>query len=105
MTEQTVVVKKLYSSIIYRIREVFNEALQDATQWTNSVLLPLKHQIKDHKKQIDSRLHMLRKISGSKEGIVENIAHLEAQLQPLKQQLTELQVIIKAIKFAGHTEH
>ena len=98
MTEQTVVVKQLYSSIISRICDVFAQAQQDASQWSNHVFLPLMHQIKDHKKLIDSRLHMLRKMSGSKEGDADNIAQLEAALVPLRQQLIELQVIIKAMK-------
>lgn len=105
MTEQTVVVKKLYSLIISRVHEVFLQAHQDASQWSKSVLLPLMHQIKDHKKQIDSRLHMLRKISGSKEDVVENITFLETQLVPLVKQYTELQTIIGAIKIDGYTEH
>lgn len=98
MTEQTMVVKQLYSSIISRIREVFDQAHQDAIQWVNIVLTPLMRQIKMHRKQIDSRLHMLVKVSGSKEGDAENIAQLEAKLVPLKQQMIELQVIFKAMK-------
>ena len=105
MTEQSVVVKKLYSMIISRVRDVFEEAYQDANQWRKKVLLPLMHQIKDHKKQIDSRLLMLRKISGSKEDVTENIAFLEEQLVPLVKQYTELQTIISAIKIDGYTEH
>lgn len=98
MTEQSVVVKKLYSTIIMKAREVLKRANKDATTWSHSVLSPLMHQIKDHKKQIESRLQMLRKISGSKESIAENIANLEAELAPLKQQHLELKTIIKAMK-------
>ncbi|WP_221896343.1 hypothetical protein [Bathymodiolus japonicus methanotrophic gill symbiont] len=105
MTEQTIVIKKLYSLIISSVREVFHQAHQDANQWSKSVLLPLRQQIKEHKKQIDSRLHMLRKISGSKEGVAENVAFLEMQLVPLVKQYTELQAIISAIKIDGYTEH
>jgi len=98
MTEQSIVVKKLYSSIISEIRAVFNQANQDAIDWSDVVLLPLMRQIKEHKKQIESRLYMLRKISDSKEGIVEDIAQLEATLVPLKQQFNEIQVINKTIR-------
>jgi len=98
MTEQSLVVKKLYSTIILKAREVLSRAHKDATTWSNSVLSPLMHQIKDHKKQIESRLHMLRKISGSKESIAENIAKLEAELEPLKQRHVELKMIMKDMK-------
>jgi hypothetical protein len=105
MTEQSVVVKKLYSTIISKAREVLKRANKDATTWSNSVLSPLMHQIKDHKKQIESRLQMLRKISGSKESIEENIANLAAELGPLKQQHRELKMIIKAMKVDNITEY
>jgi len=98
MTEQSLVVKKLYSTIILKAREVLSRAHKDAITWSNSVLSPLMHQIKDHKKQIESRLHMLRKISGSKESITENIANLEAELGPLKQRHVELKMIMKNMK-------
>ncbi len=98
MTEQSLVVKKLYSTIILKAREVLSRAHKDAITWSNSVLSPLMHQIKDHKKQIESRLHMLRKISGSKESIEENIANLEAELGPLKQRHVELKMIMKNMK-------
>ncbi|MGZ5053224.1 MAG: dynamin family protein, partial [Methylobacter sp.] len=69
----------------------------DATTWSNGVLTPLMHQIKDHKKQIEGRLQMLRKINESKGGIIENIANLEAELEPLKRQRDELAIIFKAM--------
>ena len=105
MTEQAIVVKKLYSLIISRVREVFDNAHQDAKQWRKMVLLPLIHQIKEHKKQIDSRLYMLHKISGSKEDVAENIVFLEAQLAPLVRQYTELQMIIFSMKIDAYPEH
>ena len=104
MTEQTVVVKKLYNLIISPVREVFKQAHKDAMHWRKSIFLPLMQQIKEHKKQIASRLYMLRKISGSKAEVAENIAFLEANLVPLVKQRTELQTIISAIKSGDYAE-
>ncbi len=98
MTEQTIVINKLYSTLIAKAREILKEAHKDALTWSNSVLTPLMHQIKDHKKQIESRLQMLRKINESKGSIEENIANLESELDPLKRQRQELATIIKAMK-------
>jgi len=98
MTEQTIVINKLYSTLIAKAREILKEAHKDALTWSNSVLTPLMHQIKDHKKQIESRLQMLRKINESKGSIEENIANLEKELDPLKKQRQELATIIKAMQ-------
>jgi DNA polymerase III gamma/tau subunit len=97
MTEQSLVVNKLYSTLIAKARNILKDAHNDAGRWSNSVLTPLMHQLKDHKKQIESRLKMLRKISESKGSVSESIANLEAEQEPLKKQRTELAMIIKAM--------
>ena len=98
MTEQSIVVHKLYSTLISKARNILKHAHKDATNWSNSVLTPLMHQIKDHKKQIESRLQMLRKINNSKGSVSENIESLEEELEPLRQQRNELMTIMKAMQ-------
>jgi hypothetical protein len=56
------------------------------------------HQIKDHKKQIEGRLQMLRKINHSKDSVTENIAALEAELHYLTLQREELGKIADAME-------
>jgi len=98
MSEQSIVINKLYSTLITKARNILKQAHADATTWSNGVLTPLMHQIKDHKKQIEGRLQMLRKINESKDSIIENIAGLEAELEPLKRQREELAIIINAMQ-------
>jgi hypothetical protein len=95
MSEQSIVISRLYSTLIAKARNILRQAHADATTWSNGVLTPLMYQIKDHKKQIEGRLQMLRKINESKDSITENIASLEAGLEPLKRQRSELITIIK----------
>lgn len=98
MSEQSVVINKLYGTLIVKARNILRQANADAITWSNGVLTPLMHQIKDHKKQIEGRLQMLRKINESKGNIIENIASLEAELEPLKRQRDELAIIIHAMQ-------
>ncbi len=98
MSEQSIVINRLYSTLIAKARNILKQAHADATTWSNGVLTPLMHQIKDHKKQIEGRLQMLRKINESKDSIIENIASLEAELEPLKRQRNELAAIINAMQ-------
>ncbi|WP_373280632.1 hypothetical protein [Methylomonas koyamae] len=97
MTEQSIVVNKLYNTLIAKARNILQQAQRDAVTWSNSVLSPLMHQIKDHKRQIESRLIMLRKINESKGGLAESIAQLEAELGPLQTQYQELLDIMKSV--------
>ncbi len=98
MTEQSVVVHKLYNTLIAKARHILSQARQDATVWSNSVLTPLMHQIKDHKTQIENRLQMLRRINDSKGNVQETITKLEQELEPLKKQRMELAMIIKDMR-------
>jgi len=103
MTEQSIVINKLYGTLISKARNILKQAHNDSTNWSNSVLTPLMHQIKDHKKQIESRLQMLRKINDSSGTVAENIASLEADLLPLKRQRDELTVILRAMQLDAYT--
>jgi len=98
MTEQHIVVEKLYSTLIAKARSVIKQAHTDAITWSNGALTPLMHQIKEHKKQIESRLQMLRKINVSKGSVSESIAALETELGPMKKQKDELAIIIKSMQ-------
>ena len=98
MLQQSAVVKKLYSTLVAKSSTILSLAHADATTWGNSVLTPLIHQIKGHKKQIEGRLQILRKMKQSKGGIIEYIASLEAELEPLKRQRDELNAIINVIQ-------
>ena len=95
MTEQSVVINRLYSTLIAKARNILRKAHEDATAWSGSVLTPLMHQIKDHKKQIENRLQMLKKMNDSKGTVAENIAMLEAEIEPLKRQRNELLMMVK----------
>jgi hypothetical protein len=103
ITEQSIVIDKLYSTLIANARDVLKQAHDDAIAWSHGVLIPLMCQIKDHKKQIESRLLMLKKINSSKGSIAENIAALETELEPLKRQRDELAVMIKAMQLDSYS--
>jgi hypothetical protein len=103
MTEQSIVIDKLYGTLIVNARDVLKQARDDAIAWSNGVLVPLMCQIKDHKKHIESRLLLLKKINGSKGSVAENIAALEAELVPLKRQRDELAIMIKAMQLDSYS--
>jgi hypothetical protein len=98
MTEQSIVINKLYSTLIAKARNILRQAHADAIAWSQGVLTPLMHQIKEHKKQIDSRLQMLKKINESKGSVAESIAALEAEIAPLRRKRDELATMIKLMQ-------
>lgn len=103
MTEQSIVIHNLYSTLISKAREVIKQAHNDASAWGNMALTPLMQQIKDHKKQIEHRLQMLRKINESTDNVAENIAHLQAEVEPLKRQRDELNMMIRGMRLDAYS--
>ncbi|MFZ2726347.1 MAG: dynamin family protein [Methylococcaceae bacterium] len=102
MTEQSLVIKHLYSTLVTKAVDILRQAHHDATMWSNSVLTPLMNQIKDHKKQIESRLQMLRKINEAKGTVTDNISMLQAEVEPLKRQRDELAMMIRAMHLEAY---
>ncbi len=103
MTEQSIVIHNLYSTLISNARDVIRQAHEDASAWGNTALTPLMQQIKDHKKQIENRLQMLRKINESTDNVAENIAHLQAEVEPLKRQRDELNMMIRGMRLDAYS--
>jgi len=103
MTEQSIVIHNLYSTLISKAREVIKQAHNDASAWGNMALTPLMQQIKDHKKQIEHRLQMLRKINESTDNVAENIAHLQAEVEPLKRQRDDLNMMIRGMRLDAYS--
>jgi hypothetical protein len=103
MTEQSIVIHNLYSTLISKARDVIRQAHEDASAWGNTALTPLMQQIKDHKKQIENRLQMLRKINESTDNVAENIAHLQAEVEPLKRQRDELNMMIRGMRLDAYS--
>ncbi|MDP3008606.1 MAG: dynamin family protein [Methylococcales bacterium] len=103
MTEQSTVIHNLYSTLIAKARDVIKQAHNDASAWGNTALTPLMQQIKGHKKQIENRLQMLRKINESTDNVAENIAHLQAEVEPLKRQRDELNMMIRGMRLDAYS--
>ena len=99
LMEQSLVVQKLYTTIIGRARELFEQAHRDAESWGATVLAPLVHQIKDRKRSIESRLEVLRKVNESSESLDAEIAEMDSKLQPLQKQYDELKAISQDLQF------
>lgn len=93
LMEQSTVVVKLYTTTIARARELFEQAHRDAIGWTTMALVPLVHQIKDHKRLIESRLEVLRKVNETGASLDEEIAALSKSLGSLRQRYSELAAI------------
>jgi hypothetical protein len=95
LTEQSVVVKKLYSTLILEVRKVLNAASKEASTWGRNAMTPLMNQMLEYKKQIENRLAILKSLMLSKDNHEENLLRLEQELERFNAQRTELNEIVK----------
>ncbi|MCU7844132.1 MAG: dynamin family protein [Candidatus Thiodiazotropha sp. (ex Monitilora ramsayi)] len=90
MMEQNFVVKRFFSALVERAREIFNNADEEIDGWLSNTLEPLVMQIKDHKEMMEKRLNNLQKIGQSRNTLQYRILELQEQYTELARQLTAL---------------
>ncbi|MBA1332518.1 hypothetical protein QQ73_15970 [Candidatus Endoriftia persephone str. Guaymas] len=90
MMEQSFVVKRFFSALVYRAGEIFSRASKEIDVWLGSALEPLVLQIRDHKEMMEKRLTNLQKIGRSRTTLEFRIAELQEQYTDVAKQLTAL---------------
>jgi hypothetical protein len=95
LTEQSLVVKKLYSTLIQEVRRVLGNANKEAATWGRNAMMPLMNQMLEYKKQIENRLAILKSLMQSKDSHEENLLRLEQELDYINSQRSELNEIVK----------
>ncbi|MGD0958203.1 MAG: dynamin family protein [Methylomonas sp.] len=103
LTEKSLVIQKLYDTIVLQARFIVIKAHRDAAVWGENVLSPLKYQIFDQKKQIENRLMVMQSASNSKKDFNQNVSRLQEELNKLELQRRELKFIVKEISLAAHS--
>ena len=98
LTEQSLVVKKLYETLIYKARSILTLASKEAETWGRNVMSPLMHQIIAYKKQIEDRLTVLNSSVESKDDLQNNLNRLEEELKVIIAQRNELNAIVKQME-------
>jgi hypothetical protein len=90
MTEQSIVIKKFFISLVSHTRSLFFKANQDANAWLKEVMNPLVRQIKEHKTSMEKRLDTLRRISESRDTLEIRLKELDISQREIKSQLDAL---------------
>lgn len=90
MMEQNFVIKRFFSALVYRARDIFQRANSEIEAWIVSTLEPLVLQIRDHKEMMEKRLSNLQKIGQSRNTLQYRILELQEQYTEVAQQLTAL---------------
>jgi hypothetical protein len=90
MMEQNFVIKRFFSALVSRARDIFQRANSEIEAWIVSTMEPLVLQIRDHKEMMEKRLSNLQKIGQSRNTLQYRILELQEQYTEVAQQLTAL---------------
>jgi hypothetical protein len=98
MMEQNFVIRRFFSALVNRAREIFQNAEEEVDGWLTTTLDPLVLQIKDHKEMMEKRLNNLQKIGQSRNTLQYRILELQELYTELARQLTALRNMANRIK-------
>ena len=88
--EQGFVIKRFFTLLVNRARDIFHRASEEIESWLSSTLEPLILQIRNHKSMMEKRLSNLQKIGRSRSALQNRVGNLQDQYADLAHQLTAL---------------
>ncbi|MFO1418441.1 MAG: dynamin family protein [Methylotetracoccus sp.] len=94
---QTVVVNRLYGTLIARAQVLFKLAYDEFVSWSATVFVPLLEYVKERKHSVESRIDLYQKVSGRNESLDDEIANLDRTVSQLRQRLHDLATIREAV--------
>ncbi len=77
MTEQKVLVKRYYDTVMSKVREVYERANRDVEDWIRSVMSPLETEIREHQGQLRRRLESMKRISRTGDSLEERMEEMQ----------------------------
>lgn len=86
MTEQKVLVKRYYDTVMSKVREVFERANRDVEDWIRSVMSPLETEIREHQGQLRRRLESMKRISRTGDSLEERMEEMRYMRKSVAEQ-------------------
>jgi hypothetical protein len=101
LTEQHFVVRRYFSTVVHRAREVFIQAHKESLNWLQSALKPITAQMREHREQLEGNLKDLKTAGNSREHVKQREAELVAQQKTLMVQADRLGQLQAALTGSG----
>lgn len=90
LTEQHFLVRRYFSTVVQRARDVFAEANEESLHWLQGALRPITQQLSEHRDQLEANLKDLKTAGNSREHVKQREAELADQQQTLMAQADQL---------------
>jgi len=100
MTEQMVVARRFYDSVVLKVRQIFERANSDADDWLHTIMSPMESQVREHQVQLRRRLESIKRIHKASDTLsdrLEELAHVKEGIQEQKARMNEFVAEIETL--------
>ena len=97
LTEQHLLTKRYFQTIVRRVEEIFRSAHNDAKDWLETALDPLTMQIHEHRSMLTEQLSDLKHAGHSRSTVKQRVDALQKDINRLENQLSSLRNVDQAL--------
>ncbi len=90
MTEQSLVIKKFFISMVSHVRGLFHDAREDIDKWVQESLRPITMHVDEMRQNMERHIEIFSKVSDSRTSVRDKLSMLEAKQSTAEQMITEL---------------
>lgn len=93
MTEQTLVIKKFFISMVSHVRGVFHDTREDIDKWLQESLRPITMHVDEMRQNMDRNIEIFSKISDSRASMRDKLSLLEAKQNDAENMVAEISAL------------
>ncbi len=101
MTEKHFLIRKFFVGLASQMQEIYSDAHGEAQKWLHEVSAPLRHQMIEHKSDLEKRIVSLMRIHHNLDTLQKNMLDLELELNTITRHTNELDSITLSLLQSG----
>lgn len=100
MTEQMVLTRRFYDSVVAKIKQTYERANRDAYDWLRTIMSPMETQVREHQVQLRRRLESIKRIHKASDTLDDRLAELEYVRDGIAEQNAKMESLVNDIEAA-----
>ncbi len=97
MTEQMVLARRFYASVVSKVKQIFERANRDADEWLKTIMSPMEAQVREHQVQLRRRLESIKRIHKASDTLDDRLAELRHVRDGVQTQLNKAEQLVDRI--------
>jgi len=98
MTEQMVVARRFYDSVVLKVKQIFERANSDADDWLRTIMSPMESQVREHQVQLRRRLESIKRIHKASDTLDDRLAELSHVKEGIQNQQASMDEFVARIE-------